>query len=141
MGKDQFLDELRKIEAAKLEATDRAVAGLEVLAKAIRTNPTAGQTRRLVRFLAGVYNGPYFPFDLTDLRGLDLELATACLDVLALDHFGIREIHNWGPVSAEELNKWFLDEGLYYEVQKRRIAGELYDHKYPNGHPDEGMTG
>ena len=136
-----FIDELQKIEAAKIEATDRAVAGLETLVATIRRNPTAGQTRRLVRFLAGIYNGPRFPFDLTDLRGLDLNLAQACLDVLALDHFGIREIHQWGPVDDVELNKWIVDEGLYYEAQKRRIAGELYEHKYPDGHPDEGMTG
>lgn len=140
-GRDSFVEELRAIEAAKLEATDRAVAGLETLARAIRRNPTAGQTRRLVRFLAGVYDGPSFPFDLTDLRGLDLELAQACLDVLSLDHFGIREIHKWGPVTADELHRWFTDEGLYYEAQKRRIAKELYESQYPDGHPDEGMTG
>lgn len=140
-GHGDLAQKLREIEAAKLEAADRAVAGLETLAKVIRSHPTTGQAGRLVRFLAGIYNGPRFPFDLTDLRGLDLELVRACLDILALDHFCMREIHKWGPVSAEELNQWFMDEGLYYQAQKRRIANELYERKFPDGHPDEGMTG
>jgi hypothetical protein len=58
------------------EIMERARAGLQRIVKAIEEHPGTGQARRLVRFLAGVYNGSDFPFDLTDLRTLDIELAT-----------------------------------------------------------------
>lgn len=35
----------------------RAVAGLQTIEKAINDHPTTGGSRRLVRFLAGLYNG------------------------------------------------------------------------------------
>lgn len=60
--------------------TARAMSALALIEGAIRQNPTTGQARRLVCFLAGVYNGSDFPFDLTDLRALDTALANACLD-------------------------------------------------------------
>ena len=58
--------------------TSRALAGLNAIEAAINAHPTTGQSRRLVRFLAGLYNGGDYPFDLTDLRGLDTALANAC---------------------------------------------------------------
>jgi hypothetical protein len=33
---------------------------------------TTEGARRLVRYLAGVYNGPDYPFDLTELRPLSV---------------------------------------------------------------------
>jgi hypothetical protein len=47
--------------------------------------PDGGGARRLVKFLAGVYSGQDYPFDLTELRGLDTALANACLDRAAPD--------------------------------------------------------
>jgi hypothetical protein len=58
------------------EIMERARVSLQTIAKAIEENPGTGQTGRLVRFLAGVYNGNECHFDLTDLRALDTELAT-----------------------------------------------------------------
>ena len=55
-------------------------------------HPTTGSARRLVRFLAGVYNGQVHPFDPTELRGLDTSLANACLDYLNYDRLGHREV-------------------------------------------------
>ena len=68
-----------------LEVMERAQAGLQRIVKAIEEHPGTGQAGRLVRFLAGVYNGGQFPFDLTDLRALDTELANACIDYLNYD--------------------------------------------------------
>jgi len=64
------------------EIMERARTGLQRIVKAIEEHPGTGQSRRLVRFIAGVYNGNDFPFDLTDLRSLDTELANACIDYL-----------------------------------------------------------
>jgi hypothetical protein len=44
---------------------ERAMAGLQKIVEAIEQNPGTVQTGRLTRFLAGVYNGHEFLFDLT----------------------------------------------------------------------------
>lgn len=44
-----------------------------------------GQARRVARFLASTYNGEAYPFDLFDLRVLDVALsddALVCIDAL-----------------------------------------------------------
>ena len=48
--------------------TRRGLAALKVIETAIKSHPTTGGARRLVKFLAGVYNGQDDPFDLTELR-------------------------------------------------------------------------
>jgi hypothetical protein len=85
-------------ERPRMDALDRDVAaiksrameGLQAIEKAINDHPTTGQAKRLVRFLAGLYNGQDYPFDLT---GLDTTLANACLDYLNYDRLGIKEVH------------------------------------------------
>jgi len=45
----------------------------------------SGQIARVVRFLASTYNGKAFPFDLFELRAVDVEISDdmlACLDAL-----------------------------------------------------------
>jgi len=71
----------------------RALSALKVIESAISEHPTTGGARRLVRFLAGLYNGQDYPFDLTELRALDMRLANACLDYLNYDRLGLREVH------------------------------------------------
>jgi hypothetical protein len=73
--------------------TRRALEALNVIETAIKSHPTTGGARRLVQFLAGVYNGQDHPFDLTELRGLDTTLANACVDYLNYDRLGIKEVH------------------------------------------------
>lgn len=108
----------RKVEHA--EAIDRGVEGimerartaLQTIETAIREHPTTGQARRLVHFLAGVYNGSDFPFDLTDLRALDTKLANACLEYLNYDRLGKREVHHHLSGGDHELHKWLRDYGI-----------------------------
>ncbi|MEW6169381.1 DUF7673 family protein [Sinimarinibacterium thermocellulolyticum] len=127
------------LAATRGKAKAPAMEGLHRIVAAIRQHPGTGQVRRLVAFLGGLYNGPRFPFDLTDLRSLDGELASACLDVLRYDHFGQAEIHEWGVIDGDELNALLESYGLYYAAQQRRIGRELYRARYgENGHPDEG---
>jgi hypothetical protein len=45
----------------------------------------SGQIRRVVQFLASTYNGEAFPFDLFDLRTVDVDISDdmlVCLDAL-----------------------------------------------------------
>jgi len=90
-----------------LEVMERARAGLQRIVKAIEEHPGTGQARRLVRFLAGVYNGSNFPFDLTDLRALDADLANACIDYLNYDRLGKVEVHTHLPDGGRQM-EWFI---------------------------------
>ena len=87
------------IPARPLDEFDRAITALEA-------HPGTGQAGRLVRFLAGLYNGEEYPFDLTELRALDTELANACLDYLNYDRLGKREVHKHLQNGDRDLHRW-----------------------------------
>jgi hypothetical protein len=89
------------------EIMERAMTGLQAIIKAIEENPGAGQTGRLTRFLAGVYNGHEFPFDLTDLRVLDTDLANACINYLNYDRLSKAEVHTHLPDGGPQM-QWFI---------------------------------
>jgi hypothetical protein len=89
----------------------RAIAALEVIEAAINEHPSTGQAKRLVRFLAGVYNGQDYPFDLTELCGLDPKLASACLDYLNFDRLGIDEVHKHLANGERDLHRWLEEYG------------------------------
>jgi hypothetical protein len=91
---------------------DRAQDALQIIETAIGNNPTSGQAGRLVRFLAGLYNGSDYPFDLTDLRALDTRLANACLDYLNYDRLGKREVHRHLTGGDRRLHQWLEDYGI-----------------------------
>jgi hypothetical protein len=85
---------------------ERARSAIQVIEAAIRENPTTGQAGRLVRFLAAVYNGYDYSFDLTELRALDTRLANACLDYLNYDRLAKREVHHHLSGGDRELQRW-----------------------------------
>ena len=93
------------IPASQPDEFDRAITALEA-------HPGTGQAGRLVRFLAGLYNGEEYPFDLTELRALDTELANACLDYLNYDRLAKREVHHHLSGGDRELRRWFRDYGI-----------------------------
>jgi hypothetical protein len=95
----------------------RAMEALHFIEASINEHPTTGQSRRLVRFLAGVYNGQDYPFDLTELRGLDTRLANACLDYLNYDRLGMKEVHKHLADGDRDLHRW-LDE---YGIKSARV--------------------
>jgi hypothetical protein len=88
---------------------------LEILETAIRENPTTGQAGRLARFLAAIYNGYDYSFDLTELRALDTRLANACLDYLNYDRLCKREVHHHLSGGDRELQRWIEN----YRVEPR----------------------
>jgi hypothetical protein len=90
----------------------RAMLALQAIEASINAHPTAGQSRRLVRFLAGVYNGRDYPFDMTELRGLDGQLANACLDYLNYDRLGRKEVHKHLANGDRDLHRWLEEYGI-----------------------------
>jgi hypothetical protein len=86
--------------AAEVRAQDRD-AGLDALASLLDVaQGDAGQAGVIARFLAGLYNGQDYPFDLTELRGLDEDLFERCLAVLRLDNRPAVEVHDYFPAGA-----------------------------------------
>ena len=45
-----------------------------------------GNSGVVARFLIGLYDGDTYPFDLTELRRLEIDLFDDCLLVLAMDY-------------------------------------------------------
>ena len=121
----------RLVRANELEhgiegVMERARAALETLESAIREHPTTGQAGRLVRFLAGVYNGHEYPFDLTNLRALDTALANACLDYLNYDRLAKREVHHHLSGGDGELNRWIKDYGIEPALRLNEAQAEAF---------------
>ena len=113
------------LERDEVRVTARALDALKIIEAAIRENPGTGQVERLVRFLAGLYNGSDFPFDLTDLRALDTKLANACLDYLNYDRLAKREVHHHLEGGERELHAWMRAAGVgveHEEDQSRDVA-------------------
>lgn len=108
----QKMEYARALETGLEQVMERARPALEVIESAIRENPTTGQAGRLVRFLAAIYNGYDYDFDLTDLRALDTRLANACLDYLNYDRLGKQEVHKHLSGGDRELQRWIRDYRL-----------------------------
>ena len=112
-------------ERAKREAERPAIdaAGLEALGRLFRVaQGDTGQARRVAAFLLGCYNGSRFPFDLTDLRGLDYGLFDDCLAVLRMDYQPRQEVHNYFENGGSRFEQLATDRGL---VDFRRMRLEL----------------
>jgi hypothetical protein len=116
--------------AAEVRAQDHD-AGLDslvVLFDLARSD--TGQAGIVARFLAGLYNGMDFPFDLTELRGLDCDLFEHCLAVLRLDNRPKVEIHRYLPDGEQRMKQLLLDWGLMTRPVPPPAAGEDYNVQY-----------
>ncbi|HFH3052939.1 TPA: DUF7673 family protein [Pseudomonas aeruginosa] len=89
---------LDKAMAFQQQRPALATAGVQALNRLVPValNFTSGG-RAVGRFLLGLYNGEDFPFDLTELRGLDLDLFQDCLAVLVMDYSPELEVHERVP--------------------------------------------
>jgi hypothetical protein len=87
---------------------DRGVSALLRLVAVAKRD--TGQARRVRLFLLGLYNGPEWPFDLTDLRNLDRDLQQDVLAVLQLDWHGGREVHKYLDEGALLFLRWWEAE-------------------------------
>lgn len=73
-----------------------------------------GQSSVVAQFLLGLYNGPRFPFDMTQLRRLDHELLLDCISVLMMDATPAQEVHeyfeNGGKIWEQMADDWGLND-------------------------------
>jgi hypothetical protein len=116
--------------AAELRLQDKD-AGLDSLAVLIDlTRGDTGQCGVVARFLAGLYNGADFPFDLTELRGLDADLFEHCMAVLRLDNHPEVEIHKYIPDGDKVFLKMLQDWSLVKRPAPPPPPGEWYNVTY-----------
>ncbi len=57
----------------------------------------SGQIARVVRFLAGTYNGRAFPFDVFELRAVDVAISDDMLQCLDALRWGKADLHMLVP--------------------------------------------
>lgn len=113
---------MERVIRAKLEEE-----GFEALQRlyAVACRDT-GQARKVACFLLGLYNGDRFPFDLTDLRGLDDDLFSDCMLVLRMDARVCRqEVHNYFDAGGRKFERLATDWGLVdHRLMRLKLAGE-----------------
>ena len=98
----------RRATAAQAQAA-QAYARLVVLAE----TRESGQIRRIATFLASTYNGQAFPFDLYELRAVDVDISDdmlVCLDAL---RWAKADLHDLIPDGDRRLlaliDRWGLE--------------------------------
>lgn len=101
----------RTVEAANRTRAHVATEGVAALKRlyeiALRDS---GQCRIVASFLAGLYNGQRFPFDLTDLRCVDDAIFEDCTALLRMDARQCeQEIHNYFDNGNERWEKMIQD--------------------------------
>ena len=84
MSPDTIEAEIARCDARSRQATQAAVQAFTRLLQ-LAEERDSGQVRRIPRFLAATYNGQAFPFDLFELRAVDVSIGDdmlCCLDAL-----------------------------------------------------------
>lgn len=99
------------------EKHNRAQVASEGVAALKRLYPIAlrdtGQAKIVAKFLAGLYNGYRFPFDLTDLRMIDDSIFEDCMALLRMDARQCeQEVHQYFDDGSSKWEKMIRDWGL-----------------------------
>lgn len=115
MWREFLMGDTPQDQAIRQRAADRnqGIASLRELVRVAQRD--SGQCRYIARFLAGLYNGPRFPFDLTDLRAIDDHLWEHCMAVLRLDRHPEKEVHGYFVDGSDLwenhiIKEWDLDK-------------------------------
>ncbi len=113
--KDDELQEKRR-ERVQRRAYAATVQGGEAFARLLHLAETrdSGQIRTIVQFLASTYNGQAFPFDLYDLRGLDVAIGDdmlLCIDAL---RWAQTDLHRLVPDGARRVEAVIAQGGLQW---------------------------
>jgi hypothetical protein len=111
MVQNAFDAEITECDALSLQATQ---AGAKAFARLLKLAETrdSGQIPPIARFLAATYNGQPFPFDLFELRAVDIAINNdmlCCLDVL---RWGRADLYTLIPVGDARvravIDRWGL---------------------------------
>lgn len=78
------------------------------------------QCRHVAHFLAGLYNGPRFPLDLTRLRALDERVLNDCMAVLYHASAYSRSIEDVLSIHFSEFDAMLREQGLTPVMEPQR---------------------
>jgi hypothetical protein len=93
---------MAKMFAYQAQRPQIVVDGTQALDRLVRVAyGDSGQSRVIGTFLLGLYCSEDHPFELNELRRLDLSLFDDCQRVLAMDYQPEMEIHERVPHGAE----------------------------------------
>jgi hypothetical protein len=133
----RMLAEQNEDQAKKL------AAGVPALERLINVaSHDTGQSHVCGRFLLGLYNGPEYPFVLTEMRRLDNELIEDCLTVLRMDADSVNEVHQLIPDGVAIFRRLRMAWTTRREVEQwseedRAEWLSLYKRSGPDGQEDE----
>lgn len=101
--------------AQKLREDIKAEGGAALKRLYVTANGDTGQSGVVARFLAGLYNGTRFQFDLTDFRRLDDALFEDCMALLRMDaRHCVQEVHEYfedgGRKWEQMISDWSMDK-------------------------------
>ena len=113
--KSRFHSEAEQLARSREQLEAHGITSLQKLLPLAYGN--TGQCRVIARFLAGLYNGQDFPFDLTDLRLLDDKLFEDCMVVLRMDaRLTRREVHQYFDRGSQKwedfIGNWRMRESI-----------------------------
>ncbi len=109
---DAFFKQMRVYEEAVEKATSDGVPALRRLFSLCESSDT-GQARAVARLLAGLYNSRAYPFQLTQLRALDLKIHADCMSVIALDSIAPKqEVHEYFEDGNRRFQCMFKAHGI-----------------------------
>lgn len=103
--------ELQEYMATLPEVRRKGVEALQRLLELAMAG-WGNQAKRISWFLLGLYNGPRFLFDMTELRLLDVDLLEDCFAVLAMDATPEKEVHQYFENGEEIFEQLAKDWGL-----------------------------
>lgn len=94
--------------------SDQQIAAIRTIYEVVDLHPGTGGSNICAKLLLGLYNGQRFPFDLTDLRGLDAKLFSAAMTVIQMDarntwcevHVLLDAIYGDGRYTGDDLEHW-----------------------------------
>ena len=108
MSLEEQLDSYRQRASSAQGPASQAFARLLDLAE----HQNSGQIRNVVLFLASTYNGQAFPFDLFNLRSVDVDISDDMLLCLNALRWGKADLYKLVPNGDRRVKDVIKDWGL-----------------------------
>jgi hypothetical protein len=111
---DEFFNGARYQAVIERKQADRhtQIESLRRLYELTQKHWKTGDARVIAHFLASLYNGYRFQFDLTDFRTLDCDIFEHCINVLRLDSQPAQEVHCYFERGGELWERMTKDYGI-----------------------------
>ena len=102
------------LDAYAARAQEATTKGAQAFRRLLRLaeHEDSGQSRRVAQFIAATYNGRAFPFDLYELRPVDVEISDAMLICIDALRWGRADLHTLVPDGDDRVRAVIRNWGL-----------------------------